>query len=74
MDNFDLDSTAQHVGKIMGYPAKLMNSETERDEIRQERAEAQQKQEALEQAAMLAKTAKDAGSAAKDMPPEMMGL
>jgi len=68
MDNFKLDDTAVYVAKAKGYPAKLINDEGERDEIRQARADMQAKQQAMEQAALLAKAAKDGAGAMKDMP------
>jgi len=71
MDNFKLDDTAVHVAKSLGYPAKLLNSEDERGELREARAKAEEKQQQLEQAALAAKAAKDAAGAAKDLPPEM---
>lgn len=72
MDNFKLDETAIHVAKILGYPAKLINTEDEREGMRNARAPAQQQQQALEQAALGAKAAKDAAGAAKDAPPGIM--
>jgi len=72
MDNFKLDETAVFVAEVMGYPSKLINSEDEKNEIRTARAEAQKKQEELEQAALMAKAAKDGAGAVKDLPPEMM--
>jgi len=71
-DNFKLDETALQIADNFGYPTKLTSSDEERDEIRKARAEAQKKQEALEQAALLAKVGKDAAGAAKDLPEGMM--
>jgi len=71
-DNFKLDDTALRIGDNLGYPTVLTNSKEERDTIRKATAEAKQKQEALEQAALLAKAGKDAAGAAKDMPAEVM--
>lgn len=67
-DNFDLDGTSVHIASMFGYPTKLVNSEEDRDELRAARAQAQQKQEALEQAALLAKAAKDGAGAMKELP------
>jgi hypothetical protein len=69
MDNFKLDDAAVYIAERRGYPAKLLNSEEERAEIRADRAQAEQQQVALEQAAMAAKAGKDAAGAAKDLPP-----
>ena len=67
-DNFKMDDSAVYIAKRNGYPAKLLNSEAERDEIRGERAKAEQEQMALEQAALMAKAAKDGAGAVKDLP------
>jgi len=73
MDNFKLDETMVHVAEVLGYPSKLINSEAEREEIRNARAKAEKQRADLEQAALVASAAKDAAGAAKDMPPEIMG-
>lgn len=72
MDNFKLDDTAVYVAKAQGYPSKLINSDDEREEIREGRAAAQAKAEETEKMALMAKAAKDGAGAAKDMPPEIM--
>lgn len=73
MDNFKLDEQAVYVAKAQGYPTKLINSKDEKEEIRDERAEAQKKsKEEAEKLALLARAGKDAAGAAKELPPEVM--
>jgi len=67
-DNFDLDGTAIQIGENFGYPTKLINDKEEVKALRNARAEAQQQQDALEQAALAAKAGKDMAGALKDAP------
>ena len=68
VDNFKLDDAVRHVAEVKGFPAKLINSEAEKQDIRDNREEAQRQQAELEQAAIAARTAKDAAGAAKELP------
>jgi len=72
MDNIKLDETVVYVAKAKGFPAKLLNDEGERDEIRKGRADAQAKAQEAEKAALLAKAAKDGAGAMRDMPAGVM--
>ena len=54
-DNYDWDKAARKRAQLLGVPADLMIDEDERDEARDERAEAQQKQQALSTGAEIAK-------------------
>jgi len=68
MDNFKLDETVVYVAKAKGYPSKLINDKEEVEVIRKGRMEQQQKAEAAQQMALMAKAAKDGAGAMKDMP------
>jgi len=63
MDNFDLDIGARLLAKNLSIPTKIMRDEDDVDAMRQERAEAAQRQQSLENAATGAKAIRDASAA-----------
>ena len=63
--NYHVDDVLQHRGRIRGIPAWLRTSAEEREQIKQQEAEAKQKQAAQEQAAITAKGMGDAAPALK---------
>lgn len=67
MDNLDLDATIRKHAAYMGTPESIMRDKDDVDEMRKARAEAQQQQAEMEQAAAMAKPLKDGVEAARLM-------
>ena len=63
MDKVDLDASVEELHEITGVPARVLRSETETEAIREQRAQQQQVQQALEVAQQGASAAKDASQA-----------
>lgn len=67
MDNLDLDATIRKHASYMGTPESIMRDEDDVEQMRKARAEAQQQQAEMEQAAAMAKPLKDGVEAARLM-------
>jgi hypothetical protein len=65
--NYKMDDVAQYRARIRGIPAKLMTTQEERDQMKQQEQEAKQKEEALVRSAAAAKGMGDAAPAMKLM-------
>ncbi len=79
MDVMDASKALREHALMSGVPASIIRSEVKIKQLRDERKEAQQKQQALTEAQQAGMVAKDMGSAAKDAaaagmdPTELMG-
>lgn len=70
-DNFDPDAVARDVHRKLGAPESYLRKAKDRDELRQERAAAQQREAETQRAAIEARTLKDAMGAS--ISPETIG-
>jgi hypothetical protein len=61
--NFNADRSVRHIAKISGFPQEMLNTEKERDAIKQQQAQAEANLQAASQQAQNAKALKDVGDA-----------
>jgi hypothetical protein len=73
-DYVNFDNLVKHVADIVGMPQKLLKSQGEVQEIRNEQAQQQQEQMQMQQAQQVAKMAGDAAPLAKALPEEAKAI
>jgi hypothetical protein len=67
MDNFDGDELVKHGAYLLNTPQKVMRSSESVDELRRQKADMAQQQADAEQAATIARAAKDGASAVSEL-------
>ena len=73
-DYVNFDNLVKHVADIVGMPQKLLKSQGEVQEMRNEQAQQQQEQMQMQQAQQVAKMAGDAAPLAKVLPEEARAI
>ena len=73
-DYVNFDNLVKHVADIVGMPQKLLKSQGEVQEMRNEQAQQQQEQMQMQQAQQVAKMAGDAAPMAKALPEEARAI
>jgi hypothetical protein len=73
-DYVNFDNLVKHVADIVGMPQKLLKSQGEVQEMRNEQAQQQQEQMQMHQAQQVAKMAGDAAPLAKVLPEEAKAI
>jgi hypothetical protein len=72
-DNWDMDKVARGVGENTGMPVEWQRKVIDRDEIREQRAQAEQQAAAAQAAPGMAKAAKDMADADPEIKEQMLG-